>query len=148
MSNVHRREVGNKAQRGNTRPRSSGRTETAPSLRRLGDAETAEPQSSAWDPHPLGASLPLSPPPRFPPRRGPIRGGQRRCRLRAPSRLSADPAEHPSAGREGAAAPRCWPGGCRRHLSRGGPHPPPARSPVRAPIPERAVRAVSPSTPK
>lgn len=140
--------MGNKAQRGNTRPRSSGRTETAPSLRRLGDAETAEPQSSAWDPHPLGASLPLSPPPRFPPRRGPIRGGQRRCRLRAPSRLSADPAEHPSAGREGAAAPRCWPGGCRRHLSRGGPHPPPARSPVRAPIPERAVRAVSPSTPK
>lgn len=30
----------------------------------------------------------------------------------------------------------------------GGPHPPPARSPVREPIPERAVRAVSPSAPK
>lgn len=130
MSNVHRREAGNKAQRGNTPAPQLRRTETAPSLRRQGMQRLRSRSAARVGPTPAGRLLPRSPPPRF------LRAAGRAEEARggagsAPSRLSADPAQHPPPGREGAAAPCCWPGGCRRHLSWGPPPTPGALTRVR-----------------
>lgn len=74
------------------------------------------------------------------------RGERRPGSARPPGRESMPRSILPRAGR--ARRPqRCGPGGCRQRLARAGPTRPPARSPVRALIPEPAVRAVSPSAP-
>ena len=137
--------MGNKAQRGKSRPRSSGRTETAPSLRRPGRCRDCGAAVQGVGPTPAGR---LRPAPPSPPHRPSSRGGQRRPRPRAPARPSADAAEHPPEGREGAAAPRCGPGAADRASPGQAPTQPPARSPVSAPIPEPAVLAVSRSAPR
>lgn len=141
MSNVHRRRESGKQSPGwkNPAPQPGEGRRPRPHCSGTAAAEAAEPQCQAWDP----ASRPRRPVQRSPqlsPAQPARPGGTRRPRAPRP----ADATEHPPAA-GGRGHPRATDRGCTPRLVPAGPHPAPARSPVRASIPEPAVRAVSPS---
>lgn len=116
--------MGNKAQRRKTRPRSSGRTETAPSLRRPGGCRDCGAAVQGVGPTPAGR---LRPAPPSPPRRPEPPVEPRRPQAAPAS--SARPAERrrrgaSSRGQGGRGRPTLRAGGCGRRLARAGSHPP------------------------